>query len=656
MKNLIKTTALILTVILLFSFSSSAFAGMNKTGSTGDDDPVVCTESGEQDDVSSGRISVFRMLLIRLKALFQSLRALFSGDSEKPSENDETEITEVYTNKAIYEPGEIPVVTVRVFSKIDVNAELKVIATHFTKKICEGSSMITLRAGETTGRTVRLELPSTDFTAYSVEVYLIREGETTDKAMTAVEVASDWSRYPRYGYLTKYGEQTEEQIDATLERLNRHHITGLFFYDVLDRHDKPLAGTAENPDATWKTLAGSTASFATVKGLIDRGHDYGMNSYLYNLLFGAYQDYAEKGISPEWGLYKDNEGKQQDFHGELPSSWETQRIYLFNPLNAGWQEHYLNAMKEALDAFGYDGVQADSLGGRGDLFDYDGNPVNLAESYSPLLNRLHDELGTRVIFNPVSSYGMPETMANTDYDIAYEEFWPHDGRNYSNLRDTAFRLKSFMKSDKGLVIAAYMNKNSSTGEFNPAGILLTDAVLMASGAAHLELGDTGMLRSEYYPGSTHRISEELENALLSYNSFFVAYENVLRDPSFVPSYNETKINRKKVSDEPEKDTIWRINRENESGEMLLSFINLNGVSSLEWADENGTQAMPEAQKNLRVKQHVSSVPKHIYLASPDIDGGIMTEIPFTSGKDLKGSYVSFTMPELEIWNAVYLAQ
>ena len=605
-----------------------------------------------------GAAGFFKSILTRFLTMLKLLCMTLSGKTEPASQEgrDGRLIADLQTDKARYLPGEKPVLTVTLCAEKDAEIKLTVKATHLTRTVCEGSRTVALKAGEPLRQTFTLALPETDFTAYAVEVYAEEDGAAADTAMTAAEVASDWSRYPRYGYLTNYTAQTDAALDATIERLNRFHITGLFFYDVLDRHDRPLAGTAEAPAAAWQTLARQNASFAAVKGLIDRGHARGMNSYLYNLLFGAYQDYEAQGISREWGLFKDANGERQDYHGELPGAWETQRIYLFNPADVNWQNHYLNVMKDALDAFGYDGVQADSLGGRGTVYDAQGREVDLAESYAPLLNRLRDELGTRVIFNPVSGYGLPQTLAQTDYDICYEEFWPWNGEGYGDLRDTVFWLKRQMSNpEKGLVLAAYMNRDSQRGAFNLPGVLLTDAVLMASGAAHLELGDTGMLRSEYYPGGTLSVGDDLNAALQRYYSFFVAYENLLRDNAFTLSEKRTRIGLKRVPADPKPDSVWCVNRENAEGEMLLSFINLKGVSDLRWADADGAQVMPEKQTGLRVKQYVPKEPTHVYLASPDRSAGVMEEIPFLTGADVMGRYVTFVLPELAIWDFVYVS-
>ncbi len=565
-------------------------------------------------------------------------------------------IKDLYVDKARYDPGQKPVLTVEMESETAAQHELKVVVTHLTEPVFQASETVSLEAGTPLTTSLTLELPTKDFMGYAVEVYLMDGQTCIQREMTAAEVASDWSRFPRYGYLTKYGEQTDEQIQATLERLNKHHITGLFYYDVLNRHDLPLAGTVEDPDSGWKTLANHYASLSTVQRLIDYGHDYNMNSYMYNLVFGAYEGYGELGVDYKWGLYQNKGGQGQDAHGPFVDSWESKWLFLFDPANTQWQDYYLKVTADALAVFDYDGIQADSLGYRGKRYDYYGNEVDLAAAYVPLLNRLSEELDTRVIFNPVSGYGMSEMLESVEYDIVYEEVWPHDGATYSSLKNAVDYARNRMDDDKGIVIAAYMDYKKNDGVFGTAGVLLTNATLMASGASHLELGDTGMLKSEYYPGDTLRINSVLEKALRNYYSFSVAYENYLRNPEYVEVIQRTYINDKTAALDASKNRIWCFTKKNENGDQLVNFINLIGVSSLEWVDNYGKQEAPERQSNLTVKQYVQGNPSHIYLASPDLNEGIMTELEFEVGKDLGGTYVTFTMPELAYWNMIIIKQ
>ena len=235
----------------------------------------------------------FRQITTRLSMLCRLLKRLFAAHKTEEPEKTSV-IRDVVTDKSRYLPGERPEVSVTLCSEKDASAELTVRATHFAEAVFEETVPVGLTAGEPVTKAVTLTLPETDFTGYAVEAYLRQGEQTVDCAMTAAEVASDWSRFPRYGYLTDYTAKSPEALDAVIDRLNRFHITGLFFYDVMDRHDRPLAGTADHPDAAWQTLARQNASFSSVKGLIDRGHTRGMNAYLYNLLFGALLARAEQ--------------------------------------------------------------------------------------------------------------------------------------------------------------------------------------------------------------------------------------------------------------------------------------------------------------------------------------------------------------------------
>lgn len=562
-------------------------------------------------------------------------------------------IQDVYTDKARYDIGESVEAYIELQPVSQSDMTLEILVRHLADEVYR--SVIEVPASEEKSvHTVQISMPEEDFKGYSLEVYVKQGDRVADCEMSAIEVASDWSRFPRYAYLTQYGKQTEEEIKETLLRLNKHHITGLFYYDVLYRHEKPAAGSPGEEGKDWHTLANSYASFETVSKLIDYGHKYHMNSYLYNLIFGAYADYEKSGVKAEWGLYRDAAHQQQDYHGDFADSWATKRLYLFNPANPEWQDYYLDVTKQALSIFGYDGLQVDSLGGRGLLYDYNGTAVDLKTTYPLLLNRLTDELGCRVIFNPVSGYGMREVLRDTDYDIIYEEVWPGDAFSYGALKAEVDHLRGLTKDEKGIVLSAYMNYQKKSGVFNKPGILLTDAVLMASGAAHLEIGDTGMLKNEYYPGDTLRIKEDLEFALRNYYSFSVAYENYLRDASWKEILLRTYINGKAAALDAKANAIWSFTKANHAGEQVIHFINLNGVDSLEWVDNHGEQKEPVTQKNLTVVQHLSIAPKHIYLASPDQREGILSELDFEMGEDSEGIYVRFVMPQLNYWNMVII--
>ena len=88
---------------------------------------------------------------------------------------------------------------------------------------------------------------------------------------------------------------------------------------------------------------------------------------------------------------------------------------------------------------------------------------------------------------------------------------------FEQVADTNYDLS---QNQKACVIAAYLNYEVAEGEFNTNAVKLADAVLFASGAGHLELGDTGMLSSEYFPNRKLAVSEELARDLGDYYDFY----------------------------------------------------------------------------------------------------------------------------------------
>ncbi|MDF2472669.1 MAG: hypothetical protein K0R21_451 [Anaerocolumna sp.] len=568
-------------------------------------------------------------------------------------------ISDIYTNKSAYMPGE----TVKVILHIKnpnndiVNGLVRVTVKHLNQSIDEQQNEVVLNSGEEKDVELVFAMPDEDFKGYAVEAYLYDDETLLDAEMTAIDVSSDWYMFPRYGYLTNMEVRTEEKSREVLLRLLKHHINGLFYYDVIDRHDKPLAGTVETPEEKWNTLAWKQASQKTVLDMIEIGHEYNMNSFIYNLIFGAYDNFEDLGVKKEWGLFKDAKHANQDNHDLSGLHWETKRLWLFNPANKDWQDHYLKVHKELFEVFPYDGIQVDSLGSRGNLYDYDGNQVKLNETYASLLNRLSGELNTKVLFNPVSGYGMSQQLKEVAYDILYMEVWPGDHDTYASLKIALDNLYRSTKGQRGSVIAAYMNyekRKSSGGSFNTAGVNYTNAVLLASGGSHLELGDTGMLSGEYYPGSTLQVNDELAGDLRNYYSFMVAYENLLRGPGLEEKVVKTYVDDTLTSYNSEVGKIWSFTKIKDQSMEIIHLINFIKASHVAWVDEMGTQTAPEVLTGRKVKHYVSIEPTQVGVASPDYKQGVFELVDFEVGNDEAGKYVLFELPSLEYWTMVII--
>lgn len=561
---------------------------------------------------------------------------------------------DVYTDKSCYDPGGRAVLISQVYNPgvEPLEAQVRYTVKHLGQVMDTLEKTVTIDVADTEEVRMVWTAPEEDFTGYSVEVQVLQGEELLDYEMTAVDVSSDWNVFPRYGYLTKFGRRSYEETQELLTELSKYHINGLFYYDHIDRHDKPLAGTPDDPAESWTNLANQEVYKSTIDDLIRVGHQLNMKSFSYNLIFGAYPDYESLGIQTEWGMFKDRTHTEFDFH-PLPTTWKASQIYLMDPANKGWQDYYIQAYKDFLSVFDFDGIQVDSLGARGyPIYDYNGNELQLDLRYSELLDRMTKELDTKIIFNAVSEYGQEDVASKVDLDIMFAEVWPWSHKSYNSLKDAVNNSRRLLGNDRGVVLPAYMDYDikSNGGEFNLPGVLYTNAVIIASGGQHLELGDNGMLSSEYYPGTTLKMSRDLVKATRNYYTFMTAYENVLRGGGLEEVTTRTYVNDEFCSLAGAQGEIWSFTKvKSEKNLEVLHLINLQDVENLEWVDRNGTQTAPQVMTNVKVKQYVQKPAASVLVASPDYQQGMMQEVPFTAGSDDKGDYIEFEIPHLEYW-------
>ncbi len=205
-----------------------------------------------------------------------------------------------------------------------------------------------------------------------------------------------------------------------------------------------------------------------------------------------------------------------------------------------------------------------------------------------------------------------------------------------------------------------INLDSMTlGYFNDSSVRLADAAIAASGASHIEMGanpyETVMLPHEYYPNTSKVMGDSLSDAMEQHYDFITAYENLLYDRDIVFGDQGTQhidISGHAVSGSGESGKIWTIYRQKEAYD-ILHFINLTAENDTSWRNSN---IAPERLLDLETKYYIGpdAVIDGVYLASPDSQDGLSVSLPYTTGTDATGAYVSFSMPSLAYWNMVYI--
>jgi dextranase len=497
-----------------------------------------------------------------------------------------------------------------------------------------------------------------DFTGYMVEVFLKNGKDVIDHTNIAVDVSSDWSKFPRYGYLADFYEIAEEDQQAVIDRLNRFHINGLQFYDWQDKHENPLPMENGEPASQWYDIANRIVKLETVETYINLAHEKNMKAMNYNLLFGASRHFEEEGVKREWSLFKDSIGEEQDVH-PLPTAWKSD-IFLFDPSNSSWQEFIFEKEQVVFDHLAFDGWHVDQLGDRSKvwnpeteqvedspLWNAEGEVVDLAKTYHPFLENAKEALQVDLVLNAVSQYGQ-EVIAKSPVSFLYTESW--DQPLYEDLKEIIDENWEYSNGELQTVLAAYMNYDlaNSLGEFNAPGVLLTDAVIFASGGAHIELGEN-MLAKEYFPNKSLKISDELNDQLIRYYDFAVAYQNLLRDGAEEIDKTVTSSSEISISNKAEQGSVWTFAKQKDNKDMI-HFINFTDATSMEWKDRMGEQPEPEVKEDLSIVVQEEKEVAKVWVASPDAYHGSAMELDFAQ----KGDQLSLTMPSLKYWNMVVI--
>lgn len=230
--------------------------------------------------------------------------------------------------------------------------------------------------------------------------------------------------------------------------------------------------------------------------------------------------------------------------------------------------------------------------------------------------------------------------------------WAHDA--WYQLELTAGNHTIRLAHDSGNTGA--INLDSLTlGTFDEHSIRLADAMMSASGATHIELGeDSQMLAHEYYPNRSKSMRSSLQEAMQDHYNFITAYENLLFDGDVVTNDAGNQfidISGVATSGSGADNTVWHIQKRTPDYH-IVHLINLLNNDD-EWRNSAN---QPVFKSNLATKIYIgdNETISHVYVASPDLNHGETEELTFTSGTDSNGKYVSFTLPDLKYWDMIYM--
>lgn len=548
----------------------------------------------------------------------------------------DTTIT-IKTDKSVYNPGD------KVSFSIDkaLPATAKIRYRYLDSLVSEMAY---------TGLNWQWTSPSTDFKGYMVDVYNVENGAEKIYGSIAVDVSSDWVRFPRYGFLSSFGQMSDAKMDSVINSINRYHINGIQLQDWEYKHHLPLAGTVANPLDTWKDIANRDNYKSTVQYYIAAAHAHNIKAMSYNLCYGALDDAASDGVSDEWYMYTDPNHTIKEVVS-LPMPPFKSNLNLVDPSNTGWQNYIAAKTNDAYAVYNFDGYQVDQMGNLNkSLYTYSGTPVEVDKTFLSFLNSMKTlSPSKRLVMNAVSQYGQQVSITQAPVDFLYTEVWAPD-EGYKDLTAIIQNNDAWTNNTKKTVLAAYMDYNvaNSTGYFNTPGILLTDAVIFAFGASHLELGDH-MLCKEYFPNNNLQMKPDLQQAIVHYYDFLTGYQNLLRDGG---TFNNPNINsadgKITLSNWPPQTAAVAVIGKDMGTRQVIHLINFANAASFDWRDTNGSQSTPNTFQNISFILSTGKKVTKLWMASPDINGGALQSISFTQS----GNAISFTLPSLQYWDMI----
>ena len=556
------------------------------------------------------------------------------GNGTHVNPSIDTTIT-ISTNKAAYSPGDV--INFSIDKSLPSSAKIRY--RHLATVIAEANVSAT---------NWTWTAPSADYTGYMVDIYNVENGIEKIYGATAIDVSSDWSVFPRYGFLSAYGELSNNYTDSVINNLSRLHINGLQFYDWDYDHHRPLAGTVSNPARTWLDIASRTNYKTTVDHYISSAHARNMKTMSYNLCYGALNDAQADGVSDEWYMYKDqNHQNREVLNLSIPFK---SNIYLVDPGNTSWQQFIAAKTQDMYDVYAFDGYHVDQVGDLGTMYDYNGNRIDVPSAFGSFLSAMKTAAPAKsLVMNAVNQFGQQNNIARSPVDFLYTEVWAPN-ESYNDLATIIKNNNAWSNDTKKTVLTAYMDYNvaNGTGYFNTPGVLLTDAVIFAFGGAHLEMGEH-MLCKEYFPNANLQMKPDLQQAIVHYYDFLTGYENLLRDggtfnsPNIISADGKTSVN----NFPPQNGSISVIGKDM-GDKQIIHLINFANASSFDWRDTNGNQTTPNTLKNISYIFTSTKAIKKLWMASPDINGGVSQKISFTQS----GNAVSFTLPSLQYWDMI----
>lgn len=545
-------------------------------------------------------------------------------------------IHDIAPDRATYHPGEPAHVAVTLShnGSDTLPCHLLLVVSHLNQSVTSLEAALELVPDATHTIPFTFTLPVTSLRGYGLDATLTdTNGQVLAEGSGALDVLEHWSQAPRYGFLSDFAPG-QADVTARCNSLCRYHLNVVQFYDWMWRHYALLPPTDDFTDALGRPL-----SLATVRAAIAAVQARGSAALAYGAVYGAEPEFADQ--HPELALF--------DEHGTRISLVELFYIMNIAP-GSSWVPLIVREFAQAVRALQFDGIHLDQYGFPKTAHTADGELVDLAYHFPPLIDAARaavvaEKPDAGVIFNAVGNWPI-ETVAPTSQDVVYIEVWPPD-EHYDDLRQLIHDAKR-LGDGKPVILAAYLSPFATADETTlpqaETAALLATAVIAASGGSHLLLGERdGILCDPYYPKYA-TLRPAFVPQMHAYYDFLVRYEEWLIAPDVSDWEAECGITGTRVSTQPEAGVIWAITRQ-KPGYRIIHLINLIDQDSTDW---NALRTPPTPLPALELTLADIPPTQHALLLTPDTALGRPTPLTING----EGRSIRLQVPGLYVWGMV----
>jgi dextranase len=446
---------------------------------------------------------------------------------------------------------------------------------------------------------------------YLVELVLTDEQGNQTRATAATDVLRSWKDDPRYGFLSDFAPDDKGVADR-VAKTARFHLNCLQFYDWMYRHYRLLPPQEHFTDALGRSL-----SLKTVHRAIDAAHRHKTAAVAYAAVYAAEPEFFDQHKS--WGLFRPD-----------GSSYMLGDLFHLMNLAPGsqWVRFTLRDFRRTLQAIPFDGFHLDQYGfprvaydTAGDLRDLSSDFASFVDAAAAVTER--QRAGGGNIFNAVNAWPVVQ-VARRKQVATYVEVWP-PYVSYADLVSVVRRCQD-LAPGKPVILAAYASflARKPSQRAGSAGLALLSAVIFATGAWHLLLGEgEAALTNAYYPKYA-RLAPLALRTLRRYYDFAVGYREFLRDRSlrevaatFIDSDEPTFEASVPYSSSPKPGHVWT-GIKAKPGWVVISLVNLLDETDIKW---DRSREAPQT-RTVKLKLPNEMRIKRCLVASPDGDGSL----------------------------------